>query len=217
SPRPVRRRLPHRARRPGDGRSGRGGMDRRQCRGGRKESDSPVPVSLIPAQRISVRDHLILLVMAAVLPVVVFGGWLALSISDERRSAVERELNDTVATLKILATSRNLERRDFSLFYADARRRLETQRSWMAVTLDEAGGRRILNTWVPYGDPIEPMGERESFTRAISSGFPAVSGLQSGPRTGDPGYLVRLPVFRDVSLLYVLSASVSPGAIRDIL
>src|SRR6185503_4519799 len=56
-----------------------------------------------------------------------------------------------------------------------------------------------------------------SFTRAISSGFPAVSGLQSGPRTGDPGYLVRLPVFRDVSLLYVLSASVSPGAILDIL
>jgi len=189
-------------------------------------------VRLIPAQPISVRDHLILLVMAAVLPVVVFGGWLALSISDERRSAVERELHDTarglaasvdrelsntVATLKILATSRNLERRDFSLFYADARRRLETQRSWMAVTLDEAGGRRVLNTWVPYGDPIEPMGERESFTRAISSGFPAVSGLQSGPRTGDPGYLVRLPVFRDVSLLYVLSASVSPGAIRDIL
>ena len=170
--------------------------------------------------------------MAAVLPVVVFSGWLALSISDERRGAVRRELQDTarglaaavdrelsnnVSTLKILATSRNLERGDFALFYGDARRRLETQRSWMAVTLAEPDGRRILNTFVPFGDPPEPVDERESFTRAVSSGLPAVSGLQAGPRTGDPGYLVRLPVFRDVSLLYVLSASVSPGSMRDIL
>ena len=103
-------------------------------------------------KRFSVRAHLFILVIAAVLPVVVFSGWLALSISDERRGAVERELHDTarglaaavdrelnntVGTLKILATSRNLERRDFSLFYADARRRLETQRGWLAVTLAE--------------------------------------------------------------------------------
>ena len=92
-------------------------------------------------KKFSVRAHLIILVMAAVLPVVVFSGWLALSISDERRGAVERELrdtarglaaavdrelNNTVGTLKILATSRNLERGDFPLFYEDARRRLQT-------------------------------------------------------------------------------------------
>src|SRR5258705_11813232 len=29
--------------------------------------------------------------------------------------------------------------------------------------------------------------------------------------------MVRLPVFRDVTLLYVLSATVSPGSVRDIL
>ena len=138
-------------------------------------------------KRFSVRAHLIILVMAAVLPVVVFSGWLALSISDERRGAVERELvdtarglaagvdrelNNTIGTLKILATSRNLENRDLSLFYGDARRRLETQRGWIAVSLAEPDGRRALNTLNPYGDPSEPMGERESFTRAVSSGSP---------------------------------------------
>ena len=183
-------------------------------------------------KKFSVRAHLIILVMAAVLPVVVYSGWLALSVSDERRGAVERELrdtarglaaavdrelNNTVGTLKILATSRNLERADFPLFYEDARRRLQTQRNWIAVTLAEPDGRRVLNTLVPYGDPVEPTGERESFARAMSSGLPAVSGLLAGPRSGDPGYMVRLPVFRDVSLLYVLSATVSPGSVRDIL
>ena len=183
-------------------------------------------------KRFSVRAHLFILVIAAVLPVVVFSGWLALSISDERRGAVERELqdtarglaaavdrelNNTVGTLKILATSRNLERRDFPLFYADARRRLETQRGWLAVTLAEPDGRRVLNTLVPFGDPPEPVTERESFTRAVASGFPAVSGLMAGPRSEDPSYMVRLPVFRDVSLLYVLSAAVTPGSLRDIL
>ena len=39
-------------------------------------------------KRFSVRAHLFILVIAAVLPVVVFSGWLALSISDERRGAV---------------------------------------------------------------------------------------------------------------------------------
>jgi len=183
-------------------------------------------------KRFSVRAHLIILVLAAVLPVVVFSGWLALSISGERRHAVERELqdtarglaaavdrelNNTVGTLKILSGSRNLERRDFSLFYGDARRRVETQRGWMAVTLAEPDGRHILNSFIPYGDPPEPVGERESFARAVSSGLPAVSGVQVGPRSGDPAYLVRLPVFRDVALLYVLSAAVSPGSLRDIL
>ncbi len=183
-------------------------------------------------KKFSVRAHLIILVMAAVLPVVAFSGWLALSISDERRGAVERELrdtarglaaavdrelNNTVGTLKILATSRNLERGDFPVFYEDARRRLQTQRNWIAVTLAEPDGRRVLNTLVPYGDPAEPVGERESFARAVSSGLPAVSGLLAGPRSADPGYMVRLPVFRDVTLLYVLSATVSPGSVRDIL
>src|SRR4030095_8224423 len=85
------------------------------------------------------------------------------------------------------------------------------------VSLAEPDGRRVLNTLNPYGDPSEPMGERESFTRAVSSGLPAVSGLQPGPRAVCPGDVVALPVFRHVPLLYVLSANVSPGSVRDIL
>ena len=78
------------------------------------------------------RAHLIVLVVAAVLPMVVFTAWLTMSLSGERRAGAERELADTaravannldreisaaIGTLNILGMSRNLQVGDLARFH----------------------------------------------------------------------------------------------------
>jgi PAS domain S-box-containing protein len=181
-----------------------------------------------------VRAHLIVLVVAAVLPMVVFTAWLTMSLSGERRAGAERELADTsravannldreisaaIGTLNILGMSRNLLAGDLARFHDDAKRRVTSQSHWVAVVLSDGAGRELINTLRPPGDQSVSAGEgeRESLDRAIASGLPAVGPLQAGPTPADAYFTVSVPVFQDVRLLYVLSAMISPGNIRDIL
>ena len=174
------------------------------------------------------------LVLAAVLPMVVFTAWLAMSLSGERRSAVERETADSaravannidrelsavVDTLNILGMSRNLEAGGLGRFRDDAERRVATQSHWIAVVLSDPSGREIMNTRraVAAGDEPVYEGDRESLTRAVATGLPAVGALQPGGSPADAYFTVRVPVFQDVRLRYVLSAMISAGNIRDIL
>ena len=185
-------------------------------------------------RRFSVRAHLIVLVLAAVLPMVVFTAWLSMSLSAERRSTVERETADSaravannidreltavVGTLNILGMSRNLQAGDLVRFRDDAERRVTTQSHWIAVVLSNPSGREVMNTRRPIANDPDPVfeGDRESLTRAMKTGLPAVGALQPGPSPADAYFAVRVPVFEDVRLVYVLSAMISAGNIRDIL
>jgi PAS domain S-box-containing protein len=185
-------------------------------------------------RRASVRAYLIALVVAALLPMVIFTAWLTLSVSGERRAGVEREVADTaravantldrevsatIGALNILGTSQNLQAGDLVRFHEDARRRVAAQNHWLAVILTDPTGREVVNTLRPPGDRPGAVvqDDRESFVRAVSSGLPAVGPLQVGPTPADAYFAVRVPVFQDVRLLYVLSAMISPGNIRDIL
>jgi len=185
-------------------------------------------------RRFSVRAHLIVLVLAAVLPMVVFTAWLSMSLSAERRSTVERETADSaravgnnidrelaavVGTLNILGMSRNLQAGDLVRFRDDAERRVTTQSHWIAVVLSDPSGRELMNTRRPLANHPDSVfeGDRESLIRATKTGLPAVGGLQPGASPADAYFAVRVPVFEDVRLVYVLSAMISAGNIRDIL
>jgi PAS domain S-box-containing protein len=177
---------------------------------------------------------MLVLVIAAVLPMVVFTGWLALSLSAERRAAVEREMSDSaravannldrelsanIATLTLLGQSRNLLSGDLAKFREDALRRVTAQSHWIAVILRDPVGREIMNTARPSGDGADAwsLSERAGFEQAISSGLPRIGGLQPGPDPASSYFTVHVPVFEDVRLRYVLSALISPGELRDIL
>ena len=191
-------------------------------------------VRALLARRASVRAHLIVLVVAALLPMVIFTAWLTMSLSGERRTAIERELADSaravantldreissdIGTLALLGKSRNLYAGDLVRFREDAERRVTAESHWVAVTLADPSGREVLSTMRPADDPPPESvpSERASFARVVASGLPAVSPLQAGPTLADAYFVIRVPVFQDVRLLYVLSAMVSPGNIRDVL
>ncbi len=199
-------------------------------------SGSPPPggVRALLARRASVRAHLIVLVIAALLPMVVFTAWLTMNLSGERRTAVERELADTaravantidrelsadISTLTLLGQSRALLAGDLVRFREDAQRRVTARGHWRAVTLADPNGLEILSTMRPIDDlrPEPAPGERASLAQLVATGLPTVSPLHVGPTVADSYFVIRVPVFQDVRLLHVLSAMVSPGNIRDIL
>jgi PAS domain S-box-containing protein len=183
-----------------------------------------------PLARPSLRAHLVVLVLAAVLPMVVFTAWLTANLSGERRAAVERESQDTaravannidrqlsatIATLNLLGMSRNLLEGDLARFRDDAARRVTTQSQWRAVFLRDGDGRELMSTLRPRGETGSghPPSDRESMTRAIATGLPSVGPLEPGAAY----FTVDVPIYQDVRLRYVLTALISPGSIRDIL
>ena len=187
-----------------------------------------------PGRRPSVRAHLVVLVLAAVLPMVLFTAWLTMSLSSERRAAVERESRDTaravannidrelsavIATLNLLGMSRNLADGDLARFREDAARWVATQGHWRAVVLRDPEGRTLIDTRRPTGSraPEEPLEDRESLTRAATTGLPVVSALKIGDTPDEAHFSVDVPVFQDVRLRYVLSALISPVNMSDIL
>jgi signal transduction histidine kinase/ActR/RegA family two-component response regulator len=179
---------------------------------------------------IPLRRRLFVLAAAAIVPLAVMAalGLLAL-ITEERAqatrtgveiaralaTAVDGELRRSVSVLELLAGAPVLDRGDMPEFSRLVQRALATRRFWMAVNLAEPGGRPLMNTQYPGGDPLPAIVERDSFDRLVRTGMPSVGPLSKGP-LGRLAFTVRVPVMREGQLRYVLSAVVKPDAILEV-
>jgi len=192
-------------------------------------SRSPSPVR---GRRLSIRAYLVVLVLAALLPVLLFATILVVYRAREERAAIEhgmrdtaralatavdRELASSIIALRAFAASQHLETHDIRTFYDDARRVVATHPNWAAVSLFTPPGAQLLNTLHALGTALPPALDQESFDRLVGTGQPVVGSLVRGPVTGVWHYPVRVPVLRDGKLEYVLTAVVSTQAINDVL
>jgi PAS domain S-box-containing protein len=186
----------------------------------------------MPRWRLSIRAHLVVLVLAALLPVLLFATILVVYRAREERAAIEhgmrdtaralatavdRELASSITALRAFAASQHLETHDLRTFYDDARRVVATHPNWVAVSLFAPGGGQLLSTLQALGTSLPPPLDGESFARVVSDGKPVVGSLVRGPITGIWHYPVRVPVQRDGRLEYVLTAVVSTQAISEVL
>ena len=89
---------------------------------------------------------------------------------------------------------------------------LAARPEWQAVLLALPSGDVLLNTVVPAGAKPRRVGELRSLAETVRTGAPAIGPLATGP-FGNRGIPVRVPVMRDGTLRYVLSAVVKPDAI----
>src|SRR5512137_701262 len=128
------------------------------CRGG--------TLSLFSAEAMKLRTFLLLVVSLTLVPLL---GIAAVAIwwahQDERRAmeqsllyharsltvAVDREVETSLAGLKGLATSSDLDSADLRRFYEQARLAREAYRRWLTVALVEPSGRQLLNLLHPLG------------------------------------------------------------------
>ncbi len=187
-------------------------------------SDIRVP-RLNPVMKL--RSHLLFLATATLLPMIVLAvlgaGFFAQREREVfQRGATERtralltaldaELNSSITALAALSTLRHLDSDDLAGFHAEASRVVKSQPDWLTISLASPAGQQMVNTARPFGAALNDVADRESFDRVLQTAKPTVGNLVQGRTIKQHQFAVRVPVIRDGTIKYVLSATVKPEA-----
>ena len=132
------------------------------------------------------------------------------------RTSVDAELAAAKTALEVLATSPSLQSQDFSAFYAQATQVL-AQSPINNIALIAPGGQQLLNTALPYGQPLPKTGVGAMVERVLSTGLPEVSDLIVGAVLKRPLISVAVPVRTGQSVTHVLSGVVLPTRLQKII
>ena len=180
---------------------------------------------------LSLRHLLILLTAIGLLPLAALGVWNLHAASEYRQreqeramldlaralsSAVDAELDGTVATLSSMARNPALAAGDIRAFYDNAREEAAAQTEWLAVILSDANGRMLMRTTAPFGAPPAAAADAASLRQALALRRPVVGHIARGPG-GRMAVPVRIPVTDDAGRLYVLTAVVRPDRIMRVI
>jgi PAS domain S-box-containing protein len=131
--------------------------------------------------------------------------------------AVDREVETSLAGLKGLATSDDLDSADLRKFYEQARLAREAYRRWLTVALVDPSGRQVLNLLHPLGSPLPSVAGLETFQRTLQTGEPQVSDLVMDPTAGRRVVALTLPLLRDGKIRHVLVAVMTPESFASVL
>jgi two-component system sensor kinase FixL len=174
--------------------------------------------------------HLVALCLALILPIIVLGGMLAWSYAEAERArlehdaleiahevvaATDRELSDLIATTKVLAVSRSLQRGDLDTF--DAQARDVYQQIGINIVLRDLQSHQLVNTRLPKGALLPTNVETESDKAVIETKRPFISNLFIGAVTRKPLFIVNVPVLRDGEIVYFLNLSLEPERMREVI
>ena len=182
--------------------------------------------------KMKLRSYLILFVVAAVLPVVIFACVMTyLSYQQQRENiangmmetaraisaALDREFLVSIQSLKILAASTHLDKGELSEFYGDMKNALAAySRAWQNITLTDSSGQQLINLRRPFGSPLPSTGNPEIIEQVRQRKEAAIANLSEGPVTGAPGIVVHVPVLKDGEIKYFLNAILYPAPLTDL-
>ena len=178
------------------------------------------------------RSHLLLLSIATAAPVVILAVVIAFLVVRQERdtlrdaavdrvvavmSAIDAELGGSLATLRALAASAQLENGDLAAFHAEAQRILRAHPDWLDYTLARPDGTRLSSSAAAPGTEKFSAVDRESFDRAVASGEAVIGSLALGPAGKEWAVPIRMPVMHNGAVKYVLTAGLRPDAFGDLL
>ncbi len=176
------------------------------------------------------RHLLIVLGCAIIAPLLLFGVYMGLHITDaqlgdvrnnlmsEARTLsadIDREIVGEIKRLRALAASSSLHRGDFAEFQRQAEASLASQQSGNIVLIDR-NMRQLVNTWVPFGTSLKKAAVPESVERALATGKPQVTGLFIGPVTQQVMFGIIMPVEIDGDSRYALARSLNQHALAGL-
>lgn len=179
----------------------------------------------------SLRGRLWLVGAAGLLPLAVASGFALLALVNHQKQqavqsgieitralsiAVDGELQRTVAALQALAADPRLAAGDLPHHRELLERAVAARPDWTEVIVHDARGRMVMNTSVPAGAPLPSTVEPASLQQIIGTSKPVVGTLRLGVM-GTYRFPVRVPVFRQGGLRYVLTAMVDPAAFVELL
>jgi PAS domain S-box-containing protein len=196
-----------------------------------KDKGASAPSAPAARRALALKWHLVLLVVGALLPLVVFAAVVVYRLAESERAAndrrllrsaqdlshvLDRELQSTIRTLSTIAESEKLDGEDLRAFHAESKRVLKTQPAWRDLILLTPDGQQVSNTHMEWGAPLPTVLEVDSLRRVVERKRPAVGALTAGKLR--PGFIfsVRVPVLRGGEVRYVLTAIITPDALAGV-
>jgi two-component system, NarL family, sensor histidine kinase UhpB len=173
----------------------------------------------------SVRTYIIGLAAAILVPALLLGGWLTWRSANSDRALMERnseikavqvvadidhEIAAAKATLVALASSHHLQTGDFQRFHeqlVDVAKRVSAQ----FILRGAPGGHQIINSIVPWGQPLPPDSPSHSMSalkEAIATGTATISNVFFGPAAKKLIVSVGLPISSRNGQTYYLSVGI---------
>ena len=184
---------------------------------------------------LSLRTGLVLLVMAAMLPMLGFAGWTVFRMAETQSAAIERSGQDLARTLavamdrelmametalQVLTTSYHLEKGDLAAFHRQATDVLQhksARREGVHIVLSNAQGQQLVNTRRPFGDPLPRAAVPGLIRRTAESGQTQISEIFTGSVAQRPLVAVALPITRSGPSELVLTMNIPAELFIDIL
>ncbi len=177
----------------------------------------------------SIQAQFLLYSLALMVPALVFSGLMIIRSASLERGGLDREIAErlhavaagidrdlatTTTTLKALSSSPSLADGDLKAFYTQAMAAQEVGGDHFFLT--SATGKQLLNTRVAWGEPLPEVSSND-WRAVVASRKPRVSDLYLGQVAKEQVFTVSVPVKKGSKVGYVLSASISPERILEIL
>jgi signal transduction histidine kinase len=176
------------------------------------------------------RQRLLVLVVAAILPVAIVSALALQTIVAQQREQVERaaleiaralttavdgELDRSMAVIDALTAARALEEQNLRRFHATSRDVLAHNAGWLTVSLADPSGTLLTDARRDFGEPLGPVVESASFDTVVRTRAPTVGFLARG-ESDIYAVSLRVPVVHDGHLRYVRSALVKTDGFREV-
>ncbi len=172
------------------------------------------------------RRSYLALVLAALLPIVLFASAIALIVGFREQAALEasalskvREIASGIdryiaAQLKaaeIISKVGSLQRGDLEQFYDFAARLKADEPGWNNIVVSDRAGQQLINLARPFGAPLAGLSDPGSFRQAIETRAPVIGDLADrGIVSGEFFVPMRVPVFEGDAIKYIVSIALDP-------
>jgi two-component system, NarL family, sensor histidine kinase UhpB len=179
------------------------------------------------------RRLFISLLLAATIPVLLFGTSATYIAADQARAGARRAASDALARVAERVTSElgkeiqvattlaalpSLDQPDLDRFRTEAQRILQGRPLMETISLADSSGTQLLNTLHPLGAPLGPVDDRNSFEEALRTQRPVIGKVDSfGPNSGKRLISVAVPVIRGGRPRFILMLGLPPSGIQEIL
>jgi PAS domain S-box-containing protein len=161
---------------------------------------------------------LILLGCAIIAPLLLFGVYAGTRVADAQldqvradltseartlSTEVDREIVGEIEKLQALSVSPSLDQGDFAAFQRQAEASLAFRQGGNIMLVDR-NMQQLVNTWVPFGTPLEKVAFPEPVERALATGKPQITSLFIAPVTEQLVLGIIVPVQIDGENRYAL-------------
>ncbi len=167
----------------------------------------------------SIGVYLVALSTVVAIPLVVYVVFLMLELEQRDREilagstaedaqmvarSMDRALQDMTTTLRVLATSPELEEGNLQAFHNRTQNSLRSNSVYVLAV--DADGQQLLNTRVPFGTPLKKISDPESLSEALKNGVTQVSDVFFGATSSQFVFNVTMPLSADVARVSGIAA-----------